>query len=82
MILLKIGNASELVAAKLGQFLERLTPDQIDQSAVEEQVIKKMIESLSEEGLEGEITSLNGLEIRENEIIISESLKVKSHLTF
>ena len=39
MIVLKITNASELVAAKVGRFLERLTPDDLDSFTVEDQVI-------------------------------------------
>ena len=45
MIVLKITNASEVVASKVGKFLELLTPDSIDHSTVEDQVIKKMIEN-------------------------------------
>ena len=51
MIVLKISNASEVVASKVGRFLERLTPDSIDQTTVEDQVIKKLIENLAAEGL-------------------------------
>ena len=60
MIVLKISNASEVVASKVGRFLERLTPDSVDQSAVEDQVIKKMVENLAAEGLKGEIAAING----------------------
>ena len=41
MIVLKISNASEVVASKVGKFLELLTPDSIDHTTVEDQVIKK-----------------------------------------
>ena len=51
MIVLKISNASEVVASKVGRFLERLTPDSIDQNAVEDQVIKKLVENLAAEGI-------------------------------
>ena len=51
MIVLKISNASEVVASKVGKFLERLTPDSIDHATVEDQVIKKLIENLAAEGL-------------------------------
>ncbi len=82
MILLKISNASELVASKLGQFIERLTPDQIDHAAVEEQIVNKMIESLSLEGVEGEVTLLNGLEIESEKLIIDEPFKLRKHIQF
>ena len=51
MIGLKISNSSEVVASKVGKFLEFLTPDNIDQSAVEDQVIKKLVENLAGEGI-------------------------------
>ena len=60
MIVLKISNASEVVASKVGRFLERLTPDSIDQNAVEDQVIKKLVENLAAEGIKGEIASVHG----------------------
>ena len=57
MIVLKISNASEVVASKVGKFLELLTPDSIDHATVEDQVIKKMIENLAAEGIKGEIAA-------------------------
>ena len=82
MILLKISNASELVASKVGQFIEKLTPDKIDQSTVEDQVIKKMIESLSKEGLKGEITAVNGVDINQEKLTLNEELKIRNHTKF
>ena len=82
MIVLKITNASELVASKVGRFLERLTPDDLDSSTVEDQVIKKMIESLAAEGLKGEIAAVNGLDIDGEQIVLSEGLKVRQQATF
>ena len=51
MIVLKISNASEVVASKVGRFLERLTPDSIDQTTVEDQVIKKVDRKLGCRGI-------------------------------
>ena len=82
MIVLKITNASELVAAKVGRFLERLTPDDLDSSTVEDQVIKKMIESLAAEGLKGEIAAVNGLDLDGEKIVLNEGLKVREQATF
>ena len=64
MIVLKISNSSEVVAAKVGKFLEFLTPDSIDNSTVEDQVIKKLIENLAAEGIKGEIAAVKGLGLR------------------
>ena len=80
--MLKITNASELVASKVGRFLERLTSDDLDSSTVEDQVIKKMIESLAAEGLKGEIAAVNGLDIDGEQIVLNEGLKVRQQATF
>ena len=82
MIVLKISNSSEVVASKVGKFLEFLTPDSVDQSAVEDQVIKKMVENLAAEGLKGEIASVNGLDIDGSDLAFHEGLKVRKHTTF
>ena len=82
MIVLKITNASELVASKVGRFLERLTPDDLDSSTVEDQVIKKMIESLAAEGLKGEIAAVNGLDIDGEQLVLNEGLKVRQQAIF
>jgi len=82
MIVLKISNASEVVASKVGRFLELLTPDSVDHAAVEDQVIKKMVENLAAEGLKGEIASINGLDINGDELLIAEGLKVRRHSSF
>ena len=82
MIVLKITNAPELVASKVGRFLERLTPDDLDSSTVEDQVIKKMIESLAAEGLKGEIAAVNGLDIDGEQLVLNEGLKVRQQAIF
>ena len=82
MIVLKISNASEVVAAKVGKFLERLTPDFMDQSAVEDQVIKKLIENLSAEGLKGEIAAINGLDLDGEDLSVHKGLTVRKHSSF
>ncbi len=82
MILLKISNSSEVVAAKVGQFVEKLTPDSLDHLAVEDQVIKKLIESLIEEGIKGEVTSINGIDIDDDKLVVNEGLKIRSSKRF
>ena len=82
MILLKITNAPEVVASKVGRFLERLTPDSIDQMTVEDQVIKNLIENLSAEGLEGEVAAIKGLVLEGEDLIVRKGLKVRRHSTF
>ena len=82
MIVLKITNSSEVVASKVGRFLERLTPDSVDDAAVEDQVIKKMVENLASEGLKGEIASIRGIDLHPDELLINEGMKVRRHETF
>ena len=82
MIVLKITNAPELVASKVGRFLERLTPDDLDSSTVEDQVIKKMIESLAAEGLKGEIAAVNALDFEGEQLVLNEGLKVSKQSIF
>ena len=82
MIVLKISNASEVVASKVGKFLELLTPDSIDHTTVEDQVIKKMIENLAAEGIKGEIAAINGLELEGEKLSVHKGLNVRKHAAF
>ena len=82
MIVLKISNASEVVASKVGKFLELLTPDSVDHTTVEDQVIKKMIENLSAEGIKGEIAAINGLEFDGDNLSVQKGLNVRKHSMF
>ena len=82
MILLKITNASDLVASKAGKIFEKMTPDMIDQKLVESQVIQQMIEQLKLEGLKGQISSVKGLELNEDTLVTKSSFKVRSSKTF
>ena len=82
MILLKVSNASDLVASKLGQIVERLTPDSIDQSTVEDLIVNKMIESLSEEGIKGEISSVTGVDFDAKQLSFNKDFNIRSVKTF
>jgi len=82
MILLKITNASDVVASKAGKLFEKITPDMVDQKLVESQVIQQMIDQLQLEGLKGEISSVKGLDISEDTLVTKSSFKVRSTKTF
>ena len=82
MILLKITNASDVVASKAGKLFEKMTPDMIDQKLVESQVIQQMIEQLQLEGLEGEISSVKGLDLSKDTLITKSSFKIRSNKSF
>ena len=79
MILLKISNASELVASKIGKFLESLTPDGLDQTTVEDAVISKLIENLRAEGIKGEVAAVRGLNLEAKQVVLDEFTKVRRH---
>ena len=82
MIVLKISNSSDVVASKVGKFLELLTTDSLDHVTVEDQVIKKMIENLSAEGIKGEIAAITGLELDSDNLSFRKGLKVRKHAAF
>ncbi len=82
MIVLKISNSSEVVASKVGKFLEFLTPDSIDQSTVEDQVIKKLIENLAAEGIKGEIAAVQGIDLDGQDLKLQDGMKVRKHTSF
>ena len=82
MILLKITNASEVVRAKAGTLFEKMTPEQIDQKLVEDQVIQSMIDQLKLEGLKGEISSVKGLEIKNDFLITKSNFNIRDTKRF
>tara|TARA_Y100001968_G_scaffold229461_1_gene212257 strand:- start:359 stop:607 length:249 start_codon:yes stop_codon:yes gene_type:complete len=82
MILLKITNASDVVASKAGKIFEKMTPEMIDQKLVESQVIQQMIEQLQLEGLEGQISSVKGLDLDDDTLVTKSGFKVRSTKNF
>ena len=82
MILLKITNASDVVASKAGKLFEKITPEMIDQKLVESQVIQQMIEQLQLEGLKGQISIVKGIDISEDTLVTKSSFKVRSTKVF
>ena len=82
MIVLKISNASEVMASKLGKFLESLTPDSLDQATIEDIVLKKLVENLQAEGLKGEVASVRGLDLEAKELVVHDGLHVRRHQAF
>lgn len=82
MILLNISNSSEVVASKVGKFLESLTPDGLDQTTVEDIVVSKLIENLRAEGIKGEVAAVKGLELQAQEIVMHDAMRVRRHERF
>tara|TARA_Y100001970_G_C14255367_1_gene874940 strand:- start:8044 stop:8295 length:252 start_codon:yes stop_codon:yes gene_type:complete len=79
---LKITNASEVVRKKTSKWLSNLTPDRIDRKLVEDEVIKGIIEQLKLEGIQGEISVLNGIEIKDSKLITKNDFIIKYTKTF
>jgi|TARA_Y100000991_G_scaffold32915_1_gene21222 hypothetical protein len=77
VIVLKISNASDVVASKVGRFLERLTPDSLDEAKVEEEVIKKLVENLRTEGIEGSVASVKGLDLSRDGIVMKNDIHLR-----
>ena len=77
MIVLKISNASDVVASKVGRFIERLTPDSLDEAKVEEEVIKKLVENLRTEGIEGSVASVKGLDLSHEGIVMKNDIHLR-----
>jgi len=82
MLVLKITNASDVVAAKVGKLIEALTPDLLDQNQVEDVVIKELIKNLAAEGLKGEVAAVRGLDLQDNSLVVHEGLHVRRHQSF
>ena len=72
MILLKIFKASEVVASKVGQIIETLSSDRFDNSALEDQVIIKMLDRLAAAGLNGENSAENDVGVDTEQLALSE----------
>ena len=82
MIVIKISNASDVVASKLGRFLESLTPDRFDCDKVEDVLITKLVEQLAQEGIAGEVAAVRGMSMEARQLLIEEHLHVRHHEFF
>jgi len=82
MLVLKITNASEVMASKMGKFLEALTPDAFDQNTIEDILIKELIKNLTTEGLKGEVAAVRGLDLQQHKLVVGEGLHVRRHQSF
>jgi hypothetical protein len=82
MLVLKITNAPEVVASKIGRFLEALTPDSLDEKTVEDVIIKELISNLTAEGLKGEVAAVRGIDLKDSTLEVGDGLHVRRHETF
>jgi hypothetical protein len=82
MIVLKITNASEVIATHIGGFLEKLTPDSYDNRKIEDILIDRLVASLSEEGLKGEVAAVKGFDLQGSDIVLQDRMHVRVHRKF
>ncbi|MCP9841056.1 hypothetical protein KBY93_10460 [Synechococcus sp. J7-Johnson] len=82
MIVIKITNSSEVVAKKIGKFLESLTPDGMDESTIEDIVVSRLVDNLRSEGIEGEVASIRGIDLEDAGILIQAPMHVRRRQSF
>ena len=81
-IYLKITNPTEVVKKKTSKWLTDITPERIDRKLVEDEVIKGIIEQLTLEGIKGEISAINGFEVKESSVITKNNFVIRKTKTF
>jgi hypothetical protein len=82
MIVIKVTNASDVVAGRIGRFLADLTPSGFDQGKVEEELIKQLVEQLAAQGLQGEVASVQGLDLHNKMVTVDSKVQVRRHRVF
>jgi hypothetical protein len=82
MIVIKITNSSEVVASKIGKFLESLTPDGMDEATIEDIVVRKLVENLTQEGIRGEVAAVRGIDIADTGLVIRDPMHVRRRQSF
>ncbi|MFO8237363.1 MAG: hypothetical protein R6U00_03725 [Prochlorococcaceae cyanobacterium] len=79
MIVIKVTNASDVVASRIGRFLADLTPSGFDQNKVEEELIKQLVEQLRARGFQGEVASVQGMDLHNQTITVDNTVQVRRH---
>ena len=82
MIVVKITNATEVVASKTHKLFAKMTPKKNDLNLVESEVIKQMAADLAGEGLKGEISIVKGIDIIEEALVTKKSFSIKETKPF
>ena len=81
-IYLKITNSTEVVKKKTSKWLSDITPERIDRKLVEDEVIKGIIEQLTLEGIQGEISAVNGFEVKDSALITKNNFVIRKTKNF
>ena len=61
---------------------EALTPDGFDRNTVEDIVIRKLVENLAAEGLQGEVAAVTGLDLQGDELVMQRQMHVRNNRSF
>ena len=81
-IYLKITNPTEVVKKKTSKWFADITPERIDRKLVEDEVIKGIIEQLTLEGIEGEISAISGFDVKNSTLITKNDFIIRKTRTF
>ena len=81
-IYLKITNATEVLKKKTSKWLSDITPERIDRKLVEDEVIKGIIEQLTLEGIEGEISAISGFDVKGSTLITKNDFIIRKTKSF
>ena len=81
-IYLNITNSTEIVKKKTSKWLSDITPERIDRKLVEDEVIKGIIEQLTLEGIEGEISAVSGFELKDSSLITKNNFVIRKTKNF
>ena len=77
---LKITNSSEVVSNNISKWFPNITPF-FNRKPVEDEVINRLIEHLSQQGIKGEISSVQDFEIKDKNKTVN-SFKTRYTKTF
>lgn len=81
-IYIKITNSTEVIKKKASKWLSEITPERIDRKLVEDEVIKGIIEQLTLEGIEGEISAISGFDVKNSTLITKNNFLVRKTKRF
>ena len=81
-IYLKITNPTEVVKKKTSKWVTDITPKRIDRKLVEDEVIKGIIDQLTLEGIKGEISVINGIEVKDCKLITKNNFVIRKTKIF
>lgn len=63
MIVIKVSNPSDVVASRIERFLADPASSGFDQNKVEDELMKRLVQELTAEGLQGEVAAVKGIDL-------------------